>query len=77
MRPETKILKKEVRPEMRLMSNIRQDFVTTHLRSQMTRLSAVLAAIEDQGEFDFDYLYESLKEIEANIRPIRKLCENP
>ncbi|HOY10324.1 MAG TPA: hypothetical protein PLB05_09665 [Candidatus Omnitrophota bacterium] len=62
---------------MKIVSNIHQDFVMTHLRSQLEHLSAVLKVIEDQGEFDVDYMYEALKEIETNIRQIRKLCENP
>ncbi|TRZ48725.1 hypothetical protein D4Q80_03510 [bacterium] len=61
---------------MKAMSNMRQDFVATHLRSQVSRLNAVLGVIEDQGEIDCDYTHESLKEIEINIRQIRKLCAN-
>jgi hypothetical protein len=61
---------------MKAMSNMRQDFVAAHLRSQLDRLNTVLGNIENQGDTDCEYTRESLKEIEINIRQIRKLCVN-
>jgi hypothetical protein len=63
--------------EMKMnMSRMRQDFVAANLRSQVNRLKTVLGAIEEQNDIDCDYTYESLKEIEFNIRQVRKLCVN-
>lgn len=59
---------------MQLMSTIRKDFVVTHLRSQLNRLSKILNKIEDVEKADSELAYESLKEIEENLRNIRKLC---
>lgn len=56
------------------MSTIRRDFVASHLRSQITRLQAVLDNIENEERVDCGYTDESLKEIEEGLRKIRKLC---
>lgn len=56
------------------MSNIRRDFLASHLRSQISRLRSILNNIEDEHSVDSDYAYESLREIEGSIRQIRKLC---
>jgi len=61
---------------MNAMSSIRRDFVATNLRSQLSRLNSVLGTIEEKNKVDCDYAYESLKEIETNLRQIRKLCGN-
>jgi hypothetical protein len=61
---------------MNAMSSIRRDFVATNLRSQLSRLSNVLGTIEEENKVDCDYAYESFKEIELNLRQIRKLCGN-
>ena len=56
------------------MSSLRLDFVGSHLRSQISRLHHILDNIEEEGEVDCEYASESLKEIETNLRQIRKLC---
>lgn len=61
---------------MNTMSSIRKDFVATHLRSQVNRLNNILGNIEEESKVDCAYAYESLKEVETNIRQIRKLCGN-
>jgi hypothetical protein len=61
---------------MNAMSSIRRDFLATHLRSQVSRLNNILDNIEEENKVDCDYTYESLKEIETNLRQIRKLCGN-
>ena len=61
---------------MNEMSNVKVDFVASHLRSQLNRLSSVLDGIERESHIDCDYTYESLKCIETNLRQIRKLCVN-
>ena len=50
-------------------------FVASHLRSQLTSLQHVLDVIEEKNKVECDFAHESLKEIEANLRNIRKLCE--
>lgn len=55
------------------MSSIRKDFVASHLRSQINRLRGILSTIEAE-DADNMYAFESLKEIEVNLRQIRKLC---
>ena len=49
-------------------------FVASHLRSQLTRLQDVLDVIEEENKVECDFAHESLKEIESNLRNIRKLC---
>ena len=59
--------------EAQCMSNIKRDFIASNLRSQLNRLSNILGNME-QDLMDCDYTYDSLKEIESNLRKIRKLC---
>jgi len=61
---------------MKVIPSIRRDFLTTHLRSQVDRIKAVLGHFEDEGDVDCGYAYGSLKEIEVNLRQIRKSCVN-
>jgi len=59
--------------EAQCTSNIKRDFIASNLRSQLNRLSNILGNME-QDLMDCDYTYDSLKEIESNLRKIRKLC---
>ena len=59
---------------MEAISNIRRDFIASHLRSQINRLHGVLLNIEEDSEVDCQYTGESLKGIEVSLRQIRKLC---
>ncbi len=61
---------------MQTMSAIRKDFIASHLRSQLDRLRSVLNSIEEESLIHCGYAHESIKEIEANLRQIRKLCED-
>ncbi len=61
---------------MQVMSAIRKDFVASHLRSEVNNLKNILDVIEEENKVDCDYARESLKEIEAKLRQIRKLCAN-
>lgn len=60
---------------MQTTSPIRKDFITSNLRSQIEKLRSVLGDMEDKNEVDCVFTFESLKEIEGNIRSIRKICE--
>ena len=59
---------------MNSMTSIRRDFVASNLRSQLNRLRHILDNIEEETAVDCEYANESLKEIETNLRQIRKLC---
>ena len=61
---------------VQVMSMDERIFVASHLRSQLTRLQRVLDVIEEKNKVECDFAHESLKEIEANLRNIRKLCES-
>ncbi|MFA4992385.1 MAG: hypothetical protein WC571_00260 [Candidatus Omnitrophota bacterium] len=58
---------------MNTMSSIRKDFLASNLRSQLGRLSSILDNIEEE-RLDGECAGDSLKEIELNLRQIRKLC---
>jgi len=58
---------------MNTMSAIRKDFLASNLRSQLGRLSSILDNIEEES-FDGECASDSLKEVELNLRQIRKLC---
>lgn len=60
---------------MQTMTGMRKDFVASHLRSQYNRLRSVIQNIENDDMLD-GYAQESLKQIEFNLRHIRKLCEH-
>jgi hypothetical protein len=66
--------KNERRWKMLEMSNLRKDFVVSNLRSQLSTLQGVLKNIEDSERSEDDYIGESLKRVEKNIRQLRKLC---
>ena len=59
---------------LQAMSNIRRDFVASHLRSQINRLRGILNNIEEEEEINCDYARESLRDAESALRHIRKLC---
>ncbi|MDD3345688.1 MAG: hypothetical protein PHO34_04605 [Candidatus Omnitrophica bacterium] len=59
---------------MNTMSPIRKDFLASHLRSQLDRLTGILNNIEEEVLVDAEYTSDSLKQVELNLRQIRKLC---
>ena len=59
---------------MNTMSTIRKDFLASNLRSQLGRLSSILNNIEEERLIDGECASDSLKEVELNLRQIRKLC---
>jgi hypothetical protein len=59
---------------MNTMSPIRKDFLASNLRSQLGRLSSILTNIEEERLIDGEFTSDSLKEVELNLRQIRKLC---
>jgi hypothetical protein len=61
---------------MNIMSPIRKDFLASNLRSQLGRLSNILNNIEEERLIDGECASDSLKEVELNLRQIRKSCMN-
>jgi len=61
---------------MNIMSPIRKDFLASNLRDQLGRLSNILSNIEEERLIDGECASDSLKEVELNLRQIRKLCGN-
>ena len=60
--------------KMNTMSPIRKDFLASNLRAQLGRLSSILNNIEEERLIDGECASDSLKEVELNLRQIRKLC---
>ena len=58
------------------MSGIRRDFLVSHLRTQISRLCSILNDLEEENKVDFSYAHESLKDVEAHLRQLKKLCSN-
>jgi hypothetical protein len=59
---------------MRTLSNIRVDYIANYIRKQLHNLRHILDNIEKDEKFDCDYTQESIKDIETNLRKIRRLC---
>jgi hypothetical protein len=59
---------------MNVMSGVRKDFIASHLRSQINTLRSVLSIIEEENDHTCGYAEENLKQVETNLRKIRKLC---
>jgi hypothetical protein len=57
---------------MDVMLDMRQDFIVAHLRSQINRLRSVLDIVEERS-FNPEFVSESLKHIENNLKQIRKI----
>jgi len=64
------------RMSVQAMSMDERIFVASHLRSQICRLQHVLDVIEEENKVECGFAHKSLKEVEINLRNIRKLCEN-
>lgn len=61
---------------MNIISPIRKDFLASNLRNQLGRLSSILNNIEEERLLDGECASDSLREVELNLRQIRKLCMN-
>ncbi|PIQ88614.1 MAG: hypothetical protein COV72_07320 [Candidatus Omnitrophica bacterium CG11_big_fil_rev_8_21_14_0_20_42_13] len=56
------------------MFNVEKEIVVCHLRSQIEGLSKVLRDIEDANDIDENFTGSSLRNIEVNLRRIRRFC---
>jgi hypothetical protein len=59
--------------EIQILWTPRKDILASQLRSQVERLKEVLGSVEEENP-DIDYIKTCLKEIEINLRRIRKTC---
>jgi hypothetical protein len=60
---------------MQTMSPIRRDFLASNLRTQVIRLRFILNNMENDEKSDHQYVCQVLREIENNIRQLRKSFE--
>ena len=58
---------------MNKISGLCKDFIVTHIRSQMNILENVISNIEGSCNLEDEYIDESLKKVETNIKQLRKL----
>ncbi|MFH1355113.1 MAG: hypothetical protein ABIH19_03085 [Candidatus Omnitrophota bacterium] len=70
------IVKKGGVKNMETISNIRKDFVMSNLRRQISSLRNIMNTIEIEDRVYLGYADDSLREIEVNLRQIRKLCSD-
>ncbi len=61
---------------MRAIVNLRKDFVSSHLRSQIDALKDVLKTMETENSMDDGYIDENLKQVEKNLQRLRKLSKS-
>ena len=59
--------------EIQILWTPHKDILASQLRSQVDRLKEVLGSAEQENP-DADYIKTCLKEIEINLRRIRKTC---
>ena len=57
-------------------SGLHNDYLTSYLRDQITRLFGILGYIEDSENYDSEFIIESLKKTEQNLHNIRKFLQN-
>ena len=55
------------------MTSLHKDYLMSNLRSQVATLHTVLYTLENTDQFEFNYLDESLRELERQIRALRKI----
>jgi len=60
------------------ISCLSKDFLAAHLRSQLDTLKDVLSNIENSEKMyvEDDYVIESLRQVEINLRSLRKILSN-
>ncbi|HLF18809.1 MAG TPA: hypothetical protein VI749_07960 [Candidatus Omnitrophota bacterium] len=49
------------------------DMVVSHLREQLVKLQKVVETVERNHSYQEDYVYESIKSVESELRRLRKL----
>ncbi|MFA7677629.1 MAG: hypothetical protein WCY34_05600 [Candidatus Omnitrophota bacterium] len=59
-----------------VMSNLKKDFIASHLRSQLTTLQKVLEDVQNSYNPESEYAIESLKRVELSIRKLRFFLNN-
>lgn len=59
--------------EVKKLTRLHQDYLTSFLHSQLTALQSVLSNVEDSQKFDYEYLEESIKRVEQDMHRFRKV----
>ena len=49
------------------------EMVVSHLKEQLSKLQMVVEAIERNHGYEEDYIHESIKSVESELRRLRKL----
>jgi len=62
--------------EVKKLSRLHKDYLTSFLRSQLTTLQNVLSSVENSERYDDEYLEESMRRIEQDIHRFRKVYNN-
>ncbi|MFB3918877.1 hypothetical protein BU251_06700 [Candidatus Velamenicoccus archaeovorus] len=55
------------------MSNIRSDFIASHLRAQIRVLGSLLDQVEQDHMISDSWAEDNLKKVEASLRQVRKI----
>ncbi len=58
------------------MSQIRKEFITSYLRTQIHMLQGLIEDIENNDARGDDGYAPSFKQLEVNIRQVKKLCSD-
>ena len=56
-------------------NNLELEFIMTHLRAQIASLGNVVETIERTHSYHDDYVRETLKIVEAEIRKLKRLLD--
>ena len=57
----------------RIPSNLYLDMVVSHLREQVITLHKILESVERSHSYDDEFINESIKSVESELRRLRKL----
>ncbi|MEA3489511.1 MAG: hypothetical protein U9R44_04120 [Candidatus Omnitrophota bacterium] len=56
--------------------NLHKDFIASHMRAQMSVLSAMISSLEDTNYIDRDYLEAALKQLGRDIKQLRRFISD-
>jgi hypothetical protein len=58
------------------MSRLHEDFVASHIRSQIVKLRNLVNNLEHESGFENGYLSKNLRDVELSLRQLRKIVED-
>lgn len=62
--------------ESERLSRLHRDYLASFLRSQLSTLQNVLSSVENSDRYDEEYVLESTRRIERDMKSFRKACSN-